>query len=182
MVTKGKMGTSSKYSRRSIQTIAERIAAALNYSEAADIKTVVQRIGGKVKTVDFWNEENEGDGSLVVASNGLFEIKIPAHTNADRDNFTIAHELGHYFLHYQIAGVATRSHNVFQANRYGSGRKEWEANWFAAAFLMPENRFREVFGKYGPNFTKIAQHFKVSESAARVRAKALGLIDGQTRI
>ncbi len=52
-------------------------------------------------------------------------------------------------------------------------RAEWEANWFAAAFLMPEQAFRQYRAANGSIAT--AAKFGVSQSAADVRASTLGL-------
>ena len=52
-----------------------------------------------------------------------------------RARFTIAHELGHYFLHKQVASycrVTTSADNV-----PGYRDAEWQANTFASYFLMP---------------------------------------------
>jgi Zn-dependent peptidase ImmA (M78 family) len=56
-------------------------------------------------------------------------------------------------------------------NRYGSGRDEWQANRFAAAFLMPKDEFVQVFRKYGRNTHLVAGHFEVSEPAVKTRAE-----------
>lgn len=52
-------------------------------------------------------------------------------------------------------------------------RCEWEANWFAASFVMPESRFRASFNQGG--VPAVVSEFGVSEKAAMVRAKSLDL-------
>ncbi len=59
-------------------------------------------------------------------------------------------------------------------NRKGSNRLEWEANWFAASFLMPESEFRQMVSDESSN-AHIARHFRVSESAVEVRRKSLNI-------
>ena len=59
------------------------------------------------------------------------------------------------------------------AQRFGSTRVEWEANWFAAGFLMPAAEFTSVCR--AADLAEAARHFKVSVPAAEARAKALGL-------
>jgi Zn-dependent peptidase ImmA (M78 family) len=167
-----------RLSRASIQDIAEKIADAVKYQPGEDLRSVVERIGGKIKIVDVWNETDEGAGSLVAHGPGNFEITIPTHTNHVRDNFTIAHELGHYFIHYLLADQKRDVGKPYKANRYGSGRDEWEANWFAGAFLMPEEKYRSVFIQDKGDVSAVAKRFGVSANAAKVRAQALGLIDG----
>lgn len=103
---------------------------------------------------------------------------------AARRRFTIAHELAHFILH--------RNGNRLYAHRdmtnAGGFRNsiEQEADYFAANILMPENLIREkvemlkdeVWGKI-PDFAlirEIACSFAVSEAAAKVRLKQLGII------
>jgi Zn-dependent peptidase ImmA (M78 family) len=53
-------------------------------------------------------------------------------------------------------------------------RAEWEANWFAAAFLMPSDAFRRTFDVY-KDVARTAAAFGVSEQAAEIRARSIGL-------
>ncbi len=160
-------------SKSDVFYIAERISKQLSYPSTKNILSVVNKLGGYISYIDFWKSERH-TGSLVVERNGKFRILVPKHTSMQRDRFTIAHELGHYFLHYMMKLTpAERSNVAFQADRYEGGRVEWEANWFAAAFLMPEKEFRTVYKKSGSNFFSIASHFHVSTRAAITRAKSL---------
>ena len=106
--------------------------------------------------------------SLVVDADGVCEFFLPRHTSPARDRFTVAHELGHLFLHHREGmGVA-------RYNRSGTDLAEVEANWFAAAFLMPEGPFLEDV-RLGTPIATIARSFRVSVAAADVRAKSLGI-------
>ena len=58
---------------------------------------MVAYIGGSIKIVKEPNEYEINGGSLVVNEDGSFVINLPPFTSPLRDNFTIAHELGHYF-------------------------------------------------------------------------------------
>lgn len=92
-------------------------------------------------------------------------------TSNRRDRFTIAHELGHYFLHYlepEVDGPRT----------FGRGernRAETQANIFAAALLMPTEFFRQAHKRFGNDWWTLAEIFGVSPKAAEVRAQVLGL-------
>jgi Zn-dependent peptidase ImmA (M78 family) len=93
-----------------------------------------------------------------------------------RDRFTIAHELGHYVLHYLYAKqVLKQNLTKVIAQRYGSGREETEANLFAACFLMPEDEYREQFGLLAGSHTDLSEKFGVSTRASRLRASNLNL-------
>ncbi len=103
---------------------------------------------------------------------------------ATRRRFTIAHELAHYILHRK--GNSLYAHRDMVCNDVFKSGIEQEANYFAANILMPETLINEKIedlksGTWGklPDFVlvrEIADHFAVSETAAEVRLKQLGLI------
>ncbi|PPB47324.1 ImmA/IrrE family metallo-endopeptidase [Arthrobacter agilis] len=92
-------------------------------------------------------------------------------TSNRRDRFTIAHELGHYFLHYLQPGMTTPK----SFWRGESNRGETQANVFAASLLMPEDFFKAAFSRCGRDWWALSQIFGVSPRAAEVRAQVLGL-------
>ena len=103
-------------------------------------------------------------------------IVVNAHHSPRRKRFTIAHELGHYFLnnrpkqcyaHRDIAGA------------YNS--EERDANQFASALLMPKDQVLECIQNHSlVGFDELVEFvsnlFNVSEDAARVRLSKLGLL------
>lgn len=132
-----------------------------------DVEQIVEQLGGSIE-VRF-----DGDRypeSLHVATNGSFTVFVPSNTSMLRDRFTIAHELGHLWLHHNELATEPVSFH-----RYGSSREETEANAFAGALLMPEAEFRDAWHQHGGNLSKVARHFQVSQSAADVRRQVLGL-------
>ncbi len=165
--------TPSNLSKAQVNVIAESFAAQLNSTPGADLYAVVERIGGKVSVEDTLLSDPERSGSLYVDAPDSFKIILPAHTGRARDRFTIAHELGHYVLHY--LWNPDKVGKPMMALRRGSERIEWEANWFAAAFLMPSEAFRRSFDAHN-DISKVAEYFGVSQQAAELRAKNLGLM------
>ena len=107
------------------------------------LEQTVQRIGGEIKYLEdgFIEDDNLSleSGSLLVHDITDFTIILPSFTSRLRDRFTIGHELGHYFLH------SSQGQRPILASRYGSGRLEWEANWFSAGFLMPEEKVSKLW-------------------------------------
>ncbi len=91
-----------------------------------------------------------------------------------RQAFTVAHELGHYFLEHKRETEVFYRH---QANEFDSKdvQDEQEANWFAASLLMPEEKVKEFY-KSEKDENIIAASFGVSRSAAHWRLKNLHLI------
>ena len=166
----------SNLSKGQVFAIAESLAQQLGFGPGDDIQALVSRLGGTVKVEDTLTEDPSRSGSLYVESPNKFTIIVPTHTGHLRDRFTIAHELGHFMLHY----MWRRHHGPkidgpMMALRKGSDRIEWEANWFAAAFLMPATPFAQEFHQSGGQLPSVATTFQVSLSAAEVRARQLGL-------
>ena len=89
----------------------------------------------------------------------------------NRQRFTIAHELGHYFLHRDHGDFEDRA--LFRKEMQYDHR-EFEANNFASKLLMPENEFRAQVIRYPANVDSVARHFGVSKAAATFRADSLG--------
>ncbi|MFO1014523.1 MAG: ImmA/IrrE family metallo-endopeptidase [Caulobacteraceae bacterium] len=166
----------SGLSKPQVTLLAEGIAKRLDFGPGDDIHHLVKRLGGKVEVEDTLTEDPSRSGSLFVESPTSFRIVVPTHTSQLRDRFTIAHELGHFFLHEMWRRQnGSRIDGPMMALRRGSERIEWEANWFAAGFLMPSEAFRESFNRNGGSIPAIAREFEVSGSAAEVRARQLNL-------
>lgn len=164
----------SNLTKESVYKLAESVARQIGYRPRGNLHEIVAKLGGRVSYRDFWSDNDSG--SLIVESSNDFVIFVAKNTSLERDKFTIAHELGHYVLHYLWpARNSNEPQGKMKANRYGSDRAEWEANWFAAAFLMPEVEFRSAFYASGGDFVSLAEEFGVSVLAAKTRAKALGL-------
>lgn len=163
-------------SKKSVNQIAGTVAKNLEYRSAKDIDDIVKNLGGRIIVKDTLTEDPEASGSLFVDSENSFTIYLPAHIGPLRNRFTIAHELGHYILHYLWPkNVMKREMVPLRALRKGTERVEWEANWFASGFLMPEEDFRREFHK-NPSIDALAELFQVSRTAAEIRAKSLDLI------
>ncbi|MCG7284798.1 ImmA/IrrE family metallo-endopeptidase [Cellulomonas sp. ACRRI] len=150
-----------------IAQYAERIARHHDVYDAngyADLQSLLSSLGGSITYADSAE-------SLVVNGPGDFVVRLPHFTSNARDRFTIAHELGHYFLHYRLPKVEG-------PRRYGRGqrnRAETEANVFASTLLMPAKEFKKVWSRSDGDEWKVARHFEVSPLAATVRAEVLGL-------
>ena len=144
-----------------------------------DIAKEVEKLGGEIKE----------DCSLGVFSDGKiekqgdsFSISVPTNQSSARKNFTIAHELGHLFLHmgYKIDKELWESPENKVYNRSGDSEFELQANEFAAAFLMPKELYKKVMDENTVGNTvyiaKVAKFFNVSIDAASYRGKWLGYL------
>ncbi|WP_077930992.1 ImmA/IrrE family metallo-endopeptidase [Acetobacter persici] len=163
----------SNLSKSDVYEIARMFAEKFKLSSGEDLRQIVQKMNGTIE-VGASFEDNDASGTLFINKNGSFSISIPDHTSIERDRFTIAHEIGHYILHY-IFNEEYKNEECYTANRSGSSRIEWEANWFASELLMPEKEFRAAYDDLNKNLYEISKKFGTSELACSVRAKSLGL-------
>lgn len=133
-------------------------------------------------SVHYEPMEDTVSGMLVIHGDHCV-IAVNQLHHEHRRRFTIAHELGHYFLHRTQASVFVDA-IYFRDTTSSAGRKRQEiaANAFAAELLMPIDAIREKFG-YQPvadigdePLREAAHEFGVSAQAITIRLIALGLI------
>lgn len=144
-----------------------------------DLRIVyLDSIPGKVSGLIGFSQEQE-----------KFSIIIDSTKPEKRQYFTIAHELGHYFLH--AARIRESEHKIlidsedcldidgmlFREDDVLSTVMEREANNFAGALLMPEARVRDVWSRLR-NVDRCASVFGVSIIAMSVRLQVLGISEG----
>ena len=102
--------------------------------------------------------KNEGVSGMLVRYGNEFAIAYATHhENEGFENFSVAHELGHYFLpgHAEAVIVGDNGSHASRAG-YSSGDKyEAEADRFAAGFLMPRHLFFPAFEKAGSGLAAI---------------------------
>lgn len=101
--------------------------------------------------VDWSKEEcNDEDGYEILgkAEFKKRKILIYSHQNVQRERFTLAHEIGHfylghdYFLRSESIVEADLSLSANKSNIHMLDRIEFQANTFASFLLLPEEQFR----------------------------------------
>lgn len=166
--------------RKEVAALADRVRKALKLKGPPyDVRVAVELLGGAITKGGAWDVE-----ACVRKSGDKFLIQLTESASEQRDRFSVAHELGHLFLHmgYMVDPRAWNAINEYfdsPMNREGHSEEELEAHEFAATFLMPEDEFREVARKNllrdSYNVSEIAKAFDVSVPAARNRGRWLGL-------
>lgn len=162
-----------------IEEIAGKIRTFIDnkFPDVSDIHSklrgFVKLLNGEVLIADSPDAKEINGGSLVIYNDGKFHIYLSPHTSPLRDNYTIAHELGHYFLHTDLNAKNTEL-DYISFNRYGSDKKEQQANRFAAALLMPKELFIEKY-RENNDVSLLSGYFGVSSPAVEVRIDCLGL-------
>lgn len=109
---------------------------------------------------------------MLIRKDGHALIGVSTSESRVRQRFTIAHELGHFFLHPNKDAFVD-----FRDNKKGIMRtpREREANMFAAALLMPRTILLRDFKLIARNgfseddLPALAKRFSVSEDAMRFR-------------
>lgn len=115
----------------------------------------------------------------------LFTISINKTKAETRQHFTLAHELGHYFLHEEILKedeiIVDEDRNLdgnrmlLRRDNAEYDRIEAEANNFAASLIMPEELVKGAWGKL-KSVEECAKVFNVSVSAMSIRLEKLKLL------
>lgn len=154
--------------------------------------------GEDIKYREIEADETKFAGAFSKAPSGQKYIMTNCNTvNHGRKNFTIAHELGHYFLNHEL------KHTEFdkQVNEECLNKEpmEYEADYFATCLLMPEDKITPavkgiLYNCYKTNYTfpllinnqnyktwaimckELTKRYGVSETALRYRLSSLNLV------
>jgi len=132
---------------------------------------IVKTLGGKIETVI---ESDDGLGftndavSLIIHTDKSFVIKLSKYSCMYRDNFVIAHALGHLLLHYPLKEKVKNDVSFYWMEKK---EFEWQANRFAASFLMPKKTFLSKCKEFKKDSYLISAFFEVPESTVIERLK-----------
>ena len=169
----------AKNNRLKIRKLAEYIA--LQFDEKI---TPLEKIVADENLDVFYDnyESNTFDG-MTIYDNGKFYIHINTYNgnraDTDRGRFTLAHELGHYFIDTHRIGLKNGllEPHPSLTNKAQYFSIEREADYFAACLLMPEERFRKDIGnkKFGIKVIDyLRSEYKISRTACALRFADIG--------
>ena len=108
--------------------------------------------------------------------NTIYVNAREAHRSPERARFTIAHELGHWYLHAVNAEGEGFQRFCRDPDLRAKVRQEGEANRFAACLLMPEELLVEHAAATHFNIALLAKRFDVSLPAMQLRLRTLELL------
>jgi len=161
-----------------IKQLAEFIA--LQYDEKI---TPLEKIVLDEKLSVFYDCYEDAFDGMTIYDRSKFYI----HLNTDRDNrndsergrFTVAHELGHYFIDAHRIGLkkGLLEPHPSETNKKQYAIIEREADNFASCLLMPEVRFRkDIAGKKfnAAVIDLLKTEYKVSRTACALRFADIG--------
>ena len=145
--------------------------------------TPLDRIAALEEVPVFYDDyEDAFDGTLVY-DNGFYihlNVTLGNKQDSQRGRFTLAHELGHYFIDSHRTAL---KHGLLKPHpsRYNRNKHkliEREADYFASCILMPEKRFRNDCGRYRKFdfgvIEALAQKYNVSITACAIRFADIG--------
>lgn len=170
----------NRQQKQEISDLAEGVVAEYSGATAIQPLTIIKQL--KI-TYDF-DDYGEAFDGLLDCKNGKFHIHCNLgrveHPESPRARFTLAHELGHYFLDAHrnalLRGMAP-SHASF-CEYESKEMVEQEADCFAASLLMPASRFKDAAKKAGqglPGILKLKQAFQTSVASTAIRYAGLGI-------
>ncbi|TAK58118.1 ImmA/IrrE family metallo-endopeptidase [Patescibacteria group bacterium] len=158
-----------------IENITEEILNKLNIK---NIPVQVDEIASKLQ-IKISRAPSKDFSGLLIRKDGHALIGINDNEAPVRQRFTIAHELGHFFLHPRKDTFVDYRDNKKDVMRTAV---EKQANMFAAALLMPrtllEKDFRALIKKgFGEDELAIlADKYQVSEDAMKFRLLNLNFL------
>ena len=148
------------------------------YALPIDPVQLANRLGVTVNNAKFADDSLAG---LIARRGDSIRILVDQADPPYRKRFSIAHELGHHFLHLLEDGEIVdnradmfREREPVDAPISSERLREIQANWFAAALLMPGEFVRQQWAG-NPSISYMARVFNVSEEAMGYRVDALDL-------
>jgi Zn-dependent peptidase ImmA (M78 family) len=139
-----------------------------NHSNRSSVALIHSILTEYEIVVDPWPIQTDKFSGCLWKNNEEWTIVLNSQQNPQRRLFTIAHELGHFFLHRHVRERFTCSFNTTSP----LSRLEREANQFAAELLMPEDQVADYTRKF-PSVARAARFFGVSEEAMQYRIASL---------
>jgi Zn-dependent peptidase ImmA (M78 family) len=161
--------------RRKIDSLVESLLVENGIEEGpVPVSSIAKAKGARIHA-----DALEGDLSgFLFRDHGHAVIGVNTQHSPTRQNFTIGHELGHLLLHDQEQlhvdrGFPVRLRNSLSSE--GTDDAEREANYFAAALLMPK-RFLER-DLHGEEFLDLTEDTKVKMLSRKYGVSAIALVN-----
>lgn len=136
----------------------------------------VETIAAEIGLGPVYEPMPEGiSGAIRRKPDGEYEIVVNSLQGAQRQRFTIAHEIGHYIYHRDLLGRGTGDTLAFRAegtrypNPHIGPKEEREANTVAANILMPTHHIKALKVEGVTEPSAMAKRLGVSTPAMRIK-------------
>lgn len=159
---------------KKIEQVAQWLRAKWNLGEKpiGNMVNLLERHGFLIVILPKKMEKVDAFGSYRnINDHKYYTILLTPETSFFREQFSAAHELGHWLLHANIWDPQELTNNEYR-------KMEKQANNFAAAFLLPERSFRQTVRSYDTlnSIFEKKKYWFVAGSAIIHRMKELGII------
>lgn len=168
------MKLEARYTKKQISNLAADVLEFYsNKQYPIKVLDIARNIGLRVFKTTFSRDDVSG---MLKAKEA--KIYVAENDGIRRQRFSIAHEIGHYVLHYKgniFAEKEGEKHISYRDNlsSLGFSIKEVEANFFAANLLMPQDKIEELYEQRF-SLDEMADFFRVSYKAMAHRLDFLG--------
>ncbi|MEY8801983.1 ImmA/IrrE family metallo-endopeptidase [Leisingera sp. XS_AS12] len=161
--------------RAGIEAFAERVRAGVQIGSGFDLKALLARNGSRTQMADIAGKYPHG---LLVNPDGTFTVFLSSFRSACENHGVMAIEIGHRLLHWPKVRAANPGYGMSVPRLLDRSdemlmRCRREAQWFAAAFLMPECEVRTAWADGG--IEGVSDRFAVTVDWARARLRRLGI-------
>lgn len=167
--------------RQTIEELATRVREENGIAATVPVDpfALATQLGITVRAFKFYDPALSG---MLIRRPDLKEILVRSGDPPARQGFTVAHELGHFFLHQNIEEFVDGEANLYRQDFSGdrdetasdNRRREIQANMFAASLLMPEEQVRAAW-RTEKSVKRLAWLFEVSQTAMQYRIDQLRL-------
>lgn len=163
---------------------------AIGYSERHGLTPPVDVRTELAKIADLEEAELPGSADAIVLRRGQERARVilAPQSNANRTRFTLAHELGHLVLPWQVGSAFCHPHGTYVAAEHLQRELEKEANQFATELLVPTKwmtaRLLESDGRepFASTMLDIANDAGVSPITAAIAYERVRLATGAIAI
>ncbi|MEW6105129.1 MAG: ImmA/IrrE family metallo-endopeptidase [Bacillota bacterium] len=156
-----------QYRVRLARGVARQLVTKHRLSIPIDVEGFCRKVAG----IEIYFEEGIDERVSAVLRRDLGAILVNANKPRVHTRFSIAHELGHWYLHSDSAVMGERTVPLAVINE----ALDVEANAFAAEFLMPATAVRELVRVGVADLPALAARFEVSQEAMWYRLNELRL-------
>lgn len=179
-----------------IEEIVEQLLKSLNITTAP---TPVRKIAGKLGLIIRAYDLGIGVSGALFLDEDVAVIGVNPEESRERRRFTIAHEIGHFYLHKRSSALFVDKDVLLRGKKIGGVqvlfrdgnsstgelKLEREANAFAAALLMPASILAkeitslnlEDYAHDEDIIKELAKKFGVSSIAMTYRLTNLGILE-----
>ncbi len=150
------------------------------FTAPVDVRAVAEAANARV----VYEELDDDVSGFLLRDKGSITIAINKQHPANRQRFTLAHEIGHLVLHDDQGDRLWLDKAYYfrdGSSSKGDQAAKVQANQFAAGLLMPEELVRAEVGDTAHiseiDVMRLAKTFEVSERAMTFRLISLGLLE-----